>query len=89
LRNAGTVVPSGDDWIHEVKYDGYRLRVVRDGKNVRVFSKGGTDWSKRYPWIVQTALKIKQSNFVIDGEAVIPGVDGIRFQRPPLSAGRP
>lgn len=56
---------------------GYRMRVVRNGKIVRLFSKGGTDWSKRYPWIVETALKIKQSNFVFDGEAVILGVDGI------------
>ena len=77
LPTAGKAVPSGDDWIHEVKYDGYRMRVVRNGKTVRLFSKGGTDWSKRFPWIVETALKIKQSNFVIDGEAVILGVDGI------------
>src|SRR6476620_1886183 len=77
LPTARTAVPFGDDWIHEVKYDGYRMRVVRNGKNVRLFSKGGTDWTKRYPWIVETALKIKESNFVIDGEAVILGVDGI------------
>ncbi|WP_426525632.1 RNA ligase family protein [Bradyrhizobium sp. McL0615] len=77
MPTAGKAVPSGDDWIHEVKYDGYRMRVVRNGKTVRLYSKGGTDWTKRYPRIVETALKIKQSNFVIDGEAVILGVDGI------------
>lgn len=77
LPTAAKVVPDGPDWIHEVKYDGYRMRVVRGGKSVRLFSKGGTDWTKRYPWIVETALKIKHDNFVIDGEAVILGVDGI------------
>jgi ATP-dependent DNA ligase len=41
LPTAGKAVPSGDDWIHEVKYDGYRMRVVRNGKTVRLFSKGG------------------------------------------------
>ena len=44
LPTAGKAVPSGDDWIHEVKYDGYRMRIVRNGKNVRLF---GTDWTKR------------------------------------------
>ena len=53
------------------------MRVVRTGNTVRLLSRGGTDWTKRYPWIAETALKIKQDNFVIDGEAVILGVDGI------------
>jgi bifunctional non-homologous end joining protein LigD len=53
------------------------MRVVRTGNTVRLLSRGGTDWTKRYPWIVETALKIKQSNFVVDGEAVVLGVDGI------------
>jgi bifunctional non-homologous end joining protein LigD len=40
-------------------------------------SRGGYDWTKRYPWIVEAALKNRQKRFVIDGEAVILGVDGI------------
>ena len=36
-----------------------------------------TNWSKRYPWIVETALKKRYKQFVIDGEAVVLGVDGI------------
>lgn len=51
------------------------MRVVRAGKTLRLFSKGGADWTKRYPWIVETA--IKHDRFDIDGEAVILGVDGI------------
>jgi ATP-dependent DNA ligase len=76
LPTRATAVPSGPDWFHEVKYDGYRLRLERDGKRVRLITKGGHDWSKRYPWIVQAALKNRQSHFVVDGEAVILGVDG-------------
>jgi bifunctional non-homologous end joining protein LigD len=72
-----TSVPSGPEWLHEVKYDGYRLRVERDGDRVSLITKGGYDWSKRYPWIVEAALKNRQQRFVIDGEAVILGVDGI------------
>jgi hypothetical protein len=55
--------------------DGYRLRLERNGDRVRLITKGG-DWSKRYPWIVEAALKNRQKQFVIDGEAIIMGVDG-------------
>ena len=70
-------MPDGPDWFHEVKYDGYRLRVERDGARVRLITRGGYDWSKRYPWIAEAALKNNRSQFVIDGEAVVLGVDGV------------
>jgi bifunctional non-homologous end joining protein LigD len=44
---------------------------------VRLITKGGHDWTKRFPWIVETARKIRQQHFVIDGEAVVLGVDGV------------
>jgi len=60
-----------------VKYDGYRLRLERDRDHVRLITRGGYNWSSRYPWIVEAARKVRQSRFVLDGEAVILGVDGI------------
>ena len=42
---ARKVVPVGDDWIDEVKYDGYRERVIRDGRDVKILSKSGLDWT--------------------------------------------
>jgi hypothetical protein len=65
------------DWLHEIKYDGYRLRVERNGDRVRLITRNGYDWTNRYPWIVEAALKNRQKQFIIDGEAVILGVDGI------------
>ena len=62
--------------LHEIKFDGYRLRVERNGDRVRLTARGGYDWTKRFPWIVEAALKNRQKHFVIDGEAVILGVDG-------------
>jgi ATP-dependent DNA ligase len=53
LPTAAKAVPSGPDWIHEIKYDGYRLRVERNGKTVRLFTRNGHDWTKRFPWIVE------------------------------------
>jgi hypothetical protein len=76
IRTVGITVPDGDNWLHEIKYDGYRLRLERDGDRVSLITKGGYDWSKRYPWIVEAALKNRMKQFVIDGEAVILGVDG-------------
>lgn len=70
-------VPTGPDWIHEVKYDGYRGRVVRDGKDVKLLSKSGLDWAWRFPWIVEAALKLKTPRFVIDGEICVLDVQGI------------
>jgi ATP-dependent DNA ligase len=77
LPTDAKVVPDGPDWLHEIKYEGYRLRVDRDGERVRLITRGGYDWTKRYPWIVEAARKIRQKRFVLDGEAVILGVDGV------------
>ena len=89
LPTAGKVVPSAPEWFHEIKYDGFRLRVERDGARVRLITRGGYDWTRRFPWIVEAARKNRQKQFVIDGEAVrrhypmegrpqrIPGADGV------------
>jgi bifunctional non-homologous end joining protein LigD len=74
---AKKAVPAGPDWIHEVKYDGYRGRIIRDGKDARLFSKSGLDWTWRFPWIVETAMKIRMPRFVIDGEICVLDVQGI------------
>ena len=52
-------MPAGPDWIHEIKHDGYRLTVHRDGKRVRLFTRNGYDWTDRYPLIVEAALRIR------------------------------
>src|ERR1700749_979993 len=76
LPTKAATVPAGPDWIHEIKYDGYRLRLERDGDRVRLITRGGYNWADRYPWIVETALKIRQTHFVLDGEAVVLAVTG-------------
>jgi bifunctional non-homologous end joining protein LigD len=65
------------DWLHEIKHDGYRLIVVREGKRVRLLTRNGYDWANRYPLIVEAALRNRTTSFVIDGEAVLLGVNGI------------
>jgi bifunctional non-homologous end joining protein LigD len=77
IPTAAKAVPSGAQWFHEIKYDGYRLRVERYGSSARLITRGGNDWTKRFPWIAEAALKNRRKQFVIDGEAVILGVDGL------------
>ena len=69
--------PSGPDWVHEVKHDGYRLIVRRDGKAVRLFTRRGYDWTDRYPAIAAAAAKLRAKSFTLDGEAVVAGADGV------------
>jgi bifunctional non-homologous end joining protein LigD len=77
IPTAGKAVPAGPDWFHEIKHDGYRLRVEREGDRVRLITRGGYDWTERYPWIVEAALKNRRKQFVVDGEAVVLRVDGV------------
>src|SRR6478672_9956830 len=77
IPTRGTKVPDRPEWFHEVKYDGYRLIIRREGKRVRLFTRNGHDWSDKYPLIVEAALRNRCTSFVIDGEAVLLGVDGI------------
>ena len=63
--------PSGSDWVHEIKHDGYRLMVRRDGERVRLFTKNGHDWADRFPAIVDAALRLEAQSFLIDGEAAV------------------
>jgi bifunctional non-homologous end joining protein LigD len=67
--------PSGPDWVHEIKHDGYRLIVRRDGKVVRLFTRRGYDWTDRYPAIASAAAKLRARSFTLDGEAVVCGAD--------------
>nr|WP_233286238.1 RNA ligase family protein [Bradyrhizobium brasilense] len=76
IPSAGKAVPSGADWLHEIKHDGYRLIVQRDGNRVRLFTRNGHDWSTRFPLVAEAALRNRCRQFVIDGEAVLLGVDG-------------
>ena len=70
--------PSGPLWVHEIRHDGYRLMVRRDGGRVRCFTRNGHDWADRFPAIVDAALTLsKATSFLIDGKAVIARADGM------------
>jgi bifunctional non-homologous end joining protein LigD len=57
LPTTGKAVPVGPEWFHEIKYDGYRQRIERDGNAVRLITRGGYDRTSRYPWIAEAAMR--------------------------------
>jgi bifunctional non-homologous end joining protein LigD len=69
-------VPAGDRWIHEIKYDGYRILVAVGGGEARAYTRSGLDWSDRFPSILSEASKLKVGSALIDGEAVVLDAQG-------------
>lgn len=61
--------PSGDDWLHEQKFDGYRIGIVVRGEQVRLWSRRAQDWTARMPGLVDAARQLGVSSAVLDGEA--------------------
>ena len=77
--------PAGDDWIHEIKFDGYRTLIAIGGGAARAFTRNGHDWSDSYAAIVAEAAKLRCRSAIIDGEVVTApsagrenGFDGIK-----------
>jgi bifunctional non-homologous end joining protein LigD len=68
--------PEGDDWLHEMKFDGYRIGCRIDGKTVRLISRTGKDWTEAFPEISAAAQKLGVRRALLDGEVAILMPDG-------------
>src|ERR1700677_1476660 len=69
-------VPQGERWIHEIKFDGYRVQLHIANENVSVFTRRGNDWTRRFRKIAHDAFLVSASSAIIDGEVVVPAADG-------------
>ncbi|TIX46553.1 MAG: ATP-dependent DNA ligase [Mesorhizobium sp.] len=70
--------PSGDGWIHEIKLDGYRCQTVINGPDdIRVYTKTGADWTRKYTGLVEAARQLPLRGAIIDGEAVVTNEAGL------------
>ncbi|MBV9529049.1 DNA ligase D [Sphingomonas sp.] len=69
-------VPPGSRWLHEMKYDGYRLLVAVGTGEARGYTRSGLDWSEKFAGIVEAARALKVRSALIDGEAVVLEPDG-------------
>lgn len=68
--------PEGDDWSYEIKWDGYRLAVHIELAGIRILTKGGHDWTKRFPEIERGARELGVATAILDGEAVMYDKEG-------------
>jgi bifunctional non-homologous end joining protein LigD len=68
--------PSGSRWIHEVKFDGYRVQLHIANEGAHVFTRNGHDWTARFKKIADDAFLISASSAIVDGEVVVPAADG-------------
>jgi bifunctional non-homologous end joining protein LigD len=77
LPTKTTKLPSGSQWLHEIKHDGFRVIARKDGACVRLYSRPGNDLTRRFPLIVETLARLRSRSCIIDGEAVACDDNGV------------
>src|SRR3954471_17112483 len=70
-------VPAGDAWVHEQKFDGYRLEAVREKTGVRLHTRRGNEWTHASPTIAEAVEGLPAKSFILDGEACVLRADGV------------
>lgn len=70
-------MPAGRQWLHEVKYDGYRIIARKAGDDVTLFSRSGLDWTVRFPAIAKAMLSLPVASVLLDGEVAFVLPSGI------------
>jgi len=71
LATQAAKAPSGQRWVHEIKFDGYRLQLHKSDAGVPCYTRRGYDWAKRFSTLVTAAGQLKEHSIVLDGEAVV------------------
>ena len=77
LAETRTVVPTGAGWLHEIKWDGYRILAFRSAGATRLQTRRGLDWTHRFPSIADVVGDLPVDSIVLDGEAVVEGENGV------------
>ena len=77
LAKPVAVPPSGEDWLHEIKYDGYRIQAhIQDGR-VRLLTRNGHDWTEQFGKVVDDFRALAVRSAIIDGEAIVQDTTGV------------
>ncbi len=77
LCSVSETPPEGDNWIYELKYDGYRLELATAGASAKLYTRSGLDWSAKFAAIARDAAGLKCKSALIDGEAVVLDANGV------------
>jgi len=90
LPTLAHAAPSGPQWVHEIKHDGYRFICRRERDRVRVFSRRGNEYTERVPRIVDTLARLPVTSVTLDGEGVAWSAEGVTdFELLRAALGRP
>ena len=77
LATPSDFAPKGEGWVHEIKYDGYRTIVFFDHGKVKLITRNGHDWTKRYNALAKAFEKLPCESAILDGEVVVQDPRGI------------
>lgn len=77
LATAFKEAPDGQEWLHELKYDGYRLQIRIEDGEARIRTRNDHDWTERFPTLAKTAAKLDVDSAILDGEAVVLDERGV------------
>ena len=70
-------MPAGDGWLHELKHDGFRIVALKDGDDVRLWSRNGRNWSIEFVAITEAMRELPFTRIIVDGEAVAHCLEGL------------
>lgn len=70
LATLGTSVPTGDNWLHEMKFDGYRILAFFEQGKIRLVTRNGNDWTRRFPTLAKALAQLPIQTAILDGEVV-------------------
>jgi bifunctional non-homologous end joining protein LigD len=76
LATMGEIPPSGPDWLHELKLDGYRIQARKAGSKVQMLTRKGLDWTSRMRKIADEIAKLPANTVTLDGELVVIAPNG-------------
>jgi bifunctional non-homologous end joining protein LigD len=68
LATLTAAAPAGDQWLHEIKFDGYRMICRKDGAAVQLFSRNENDWTARFSTLVESLRELPFEQAILDGE---------------------
>jgi bifunctional non-homologous end joining protein LigD len=95
LATADVKIARGDDWLFEIKYDGYRLMAAKAGPDVRVYTRRANDWTDRFRFVAEAVARLPARECVIDGEACVldeqgrPSFGGLQDWLASVAVGKP
>jgi ATP-dependent DNA ligase len=77
LPSPAKAPPSGPNWLHEIKHDGFRIMARRDSTGVRLITRHGNDFTARFPLAVEAVSALSARSFLLDGEAIVTNERGL------------